>query len=197
VTLASGLSAPAWADTVTAERGASVFWIQQGPLPGVQGNVHLGGLAVTAPAGEQTPDYIYGEILDYTCPDGYLPSGLSLEAQAQLDANCTFEDNLVIQTGDVALHVDGQLHKAQAVGTVDYIHTVLPGADGSLSINLRWNAPGDKTVVRQVVTRNPPVSFATITREASVVGTIGTEHVGTGTQIAAGQTVRYKRTVHG
>ena len=185
--LASGPGSAAWADTVTRDRSVTVFWIQQGDILGVQGNVHLGGLQAT----KQSPIFVYGEILDYTCPEGYLPTGLSLDAMAQLDANCVYEDDLVIETGDIALNIDGKLHSARMVGTLDYIHTVAPGADGSFSVDLRWSAPGEKTVTR-VVSRPNHLVEATTTREARIVGTFGTEQIGSGTQISAGQIIRYK-----
>ncbi len=191
LTLASGVGSTAWADTVTRDRSVTVFWIQQGSIPGVQGNVHLGGLQST----KQSPIFIYGEILDYTCPQGYLPTGLSLEALPQLEANCVFEDDLVMETGDVALKIGGKLHSARLMGTINYIHTVAPGLDGSFSVDLRWSAPGEKTVTR-VVNGRQSVSTTT-TREASVTGTFGTEHIGTGTQISAGQTIRYKTILKG
>jgi hypothetical protein len=189
LTLASGLGSSAWADTVTRDRSITVFWIQQGPIPGVQGNVHIGSLQAT----KQSPIFVYGEILDYTCPEGYLPTGLSLDAMAQLDANCVFEDDLVMETGDLALNIDGKLHSAHMVGTINYIHTVAPGPDGSFPVDLRWSAPGEKTVTR-VVNHVNHIVDATTTREASVVGTFGTEQIGSGTQISTGQTIRYKTT---
>ena len=112
----------------------------------------------------------------------------------QLDANCVYEDDLVMETGDLALSIDGKLHSARMVGTLNYIHTVAPGADGSFSVDLRWSAPGEKTVTRVVNHFNNFVD-ATITREASVTGTFGTEQIGTGTQISEGQVIRYKHTV--
>jgi hypothetical protein len=190
LTLASGLGSSASADTVTRDRSVTVFWIQQGPIPGVQGNVHLGSLQAT----RQSPIFVYGEILDYTCAAGYLPTGLSIDALLQLQDNCVYEDDLVMETGDVALTIDGKLHSARMVGTLKYIHTVAPGADGSFAVDLRWIAPGEKTVDRVVSRPNHRVD-TTITREASVVGTFGTEQIGSGTQISAGQTIRYKSIV--
>jgi hypothetical protein len=76
---------------------------------------------------------------------------------------------------------------------LDYIHTVAPGAEGSFSVDLRWSAPGEKTVTRVVSPVNDMVDATT--REASVVGTLGTEHVGSGTQISDGQTIRYQHIV--
>jgi hypothetical protein len=112
----------------------------------------------------------------------------------QLDANCVYEDDLVMETGALALKIDGKLHSARMVGTINYIHTVAPGADGSFAVDLRWIAPGEKTVTRVVSPANHLVDVTT-TREASVVGTFGTEHIGSGTQISAGQTIRYKHIV--
>jgi hypothetical protein len=188
LTLASGLGSTAWADTVIRTRSVIAFWIQQGPIPGVQGNVHLGVLQSSL----QSPVFVYGEILDYTCPQGYLPTGLSAEAMTQLDVNCVYEDDLVMETGDLAIKIDGKLHSAHLVGTVNYVHTVAPGADGSFAVDMRWSAPGAKTVTRGVIPGQRVE--ATISREASVTGTFGTEHIGTGTQISAGQTIRYNTT---
>jgi hypothetical protein len=191
LTLASGLGSAAWADTVTRQRSVLVFWIQQGAIPGVQGNVHIGGLQASAAPGEHTANFVYSEILDYTCPEGYLPTGVSIEAQTQLDQNCVYEDDLVVETGDLALTIDGKLHSARMDGTINYIHTVQTGPAGSIPVDLRWSAPGDKTVTSDVVVlHNPRTVFITTTREASVVGTIGTEHIGSGTQISTGQTMR-------
>ncbi len=80
---------------------------------------------------------MYSEILDYTCPEGYLPTGVSLEAMPQLDANCVYEDDLIVETGDLALTIDGKLHSARMAGTINYIHTVPTGPAGSLPVDLR------------------------------------------------------------
>ena len=194
--LASGMGATAWADTVTRERSVWVAWIQQGDIPGVQGNVHTARFEAYGNAGEHSPRYVYGEMLDYTCPDDYLPTGIWQDAILQLQDNCVYEDDLVMETADLVLNVDGKLHSARMVGTINYIHTVAPGPDGSFSVDLRWSAPGEKTVTRVVDHANGFVD-ATTTREASVVGTIGTEHIGSGTQLSDGQTVRWKHTVRG
>jgi hypothetical protein len=195
-TLASGLASTAWADTVTRERSVWVAWIQQGAIPGVQGNVHMARFEAYGNAGEHSPRYVYGEMLDFTCPDGYLPVGFGEAAILQLQDNCVHEDSLVMETADLVLTIDGRLHSARMVGTINYIHTVAPGADGSFSVDLRWSAPGEKTVTRVVDHPNGFVD-ATTTREASVTGTFGTEHIGTGTQVSEGQTMRWKHTVRG
>ena len=195
---APGLAAPAWAATAELDRGVMVEWIQHGPMPGVSGNVHIGRLQVMVPDGQRSPVSIYGEMFDYACPGDYLPSGLWLDALTQLDAVCASKDNLIIEHADLDLHVDGRLGGARAVGTIDYFHTLEPGPDGSLPVDLRWSAPGPRTETRTVViARRPRTVEVTTTRQASVVGTIGTERIGVGRQISDGQTIRYKRTVAG
>jgi hypothetical protein len=186
------LVSSAHADTVTIRRSATVEWIQEGPIPGVAGNVHVGRVQAWVPAGERVVESLYGEMFDYTCPAGYLPDGLWLEALPQLDAACTIEDNLIIETGDLDLNVDGKLHRARLVGSLGYIHGLAVGDPGSFAVDLRWDAPGDKTVVRDVIFTRPRTILVTTTRDASVTGTIGSEEIGTGDQISSGVVERYK-----
>jgi hypothetical protein len=111
------LVSPADAVTITIRRSATVEWLQVGPIPGVAGNVHVGRVQAWVLADERVPETVYGEMFDYTCPAGYLPDGLWIDAISQLDANCTPEDNLIIETGDLNLNVDGKLHRARLVGS--------------------------------------------------------------------------------
>jgi hypothetical protein len=191
VALATSLAAPAYADTTTTQRSATVEWLQQGQIDGVGGNVHVGRVQFWAPAGEQTPVTLYGEMFDYTCPTGFLPDGLWQDAITQLDANCVAEDNLIIQTGDVTLNVEGKLHHARLVGEVDYINTFVVGS-GSLAVDLRWNAPGSKTVTRDLISPRPRTIVVTTARSGSVVGTIGSATIGVGENASSGVLARYK-----
>lgn len=36
-----------------------------------------------------------------------------------------------METADLVLNIDGKLHSAHAMGTIDYIHTVEPGASSA------------------------------------------------------------------
>lgn len=195
IVLASGVGTPASAATVTIDRSVVVEWIQRGPLPGVGGNVHVGRFQASVHAGEHTASSIYGEMFDYMCPQGYLPSGLWLDALPQLDANCAIRDNLIIETADLTLRVDAKLATARAMGSIDYIHGLAAGSPGSLTVDLRWSGLGGQTVTRDVVGRNPRIVDVTGTREAAVVGAIGTEHIGNGVQKSDGQLLRLKRIV--
>ena len=84
--LTTSLAAPAYADTVTTQRSATVEWLQTGQISGVGGNVHVGRAQFWVPAGSPTPVTLYGEMFDYSCPDGFLPDGLWLDAISQLDS---------------------------------------------------------------------------------------------------------------
>jgi len=186
------LVSPADAVTVTTRRSATVEWLQVGPIPRVAGNVHVGRVQAWVPAGERVVESLYGEMFDYTCPAGYLPEGLWIEALPQLDANCSIEDNLIIETGDLNLNVDGKLHRARLVGSLGYIHGLAVGDPGSFAVNLRWDAPGEKTVVRERIFDRPRIFLVTTTRDASVTGTIGSEAIGIGDQISSGVVQRFK-----
>ena len=192
VALAVTMVQPASADTWTRQRSATVEWLQVGAVNGVDGNVHAGRVQATVPVGSRTPSFLYGEMLDYTCPDGYLPDGLWLDAIAQMDANCTLADNLIIETGDLQLKVDGQLHTARLVGDLGYIHGYAVGAPGTFAVDLRWDAPGAKTVTREVWQVSPRVIRVTTSRDASVTGTIDSDEIGSGVQISRGVVERYK-----
>lgn len=190
--MATATAEPAFADTTTIQRSATVEWLQQGPIDGVGGNVHVGRVQAWVPAGERTVSSVYGEMFDYTCPAGFLPDGLWLDALVQLDATCAIQDNLIIETGDLDLHVTGKLHTARLVGDLGYIHGLAVGDPGVFDVDLLWDAPGDKTVTREVFSTQPRTILVTTTREASVTGTIGSESVGTGVQATSGVVERYK-----
>src|SRR4051794_22265426 len=93
VVLATGPAARA--DTISVQHSATVEWLQLGSVPQAAGNVHVGRLQAWVPAGMREVDEVYGESLDYTCPAGFVPEGLWLDAIAQLDASCLLEDNLI------------------------------------------------------------------------------------------------------
>lgn len=188
----TSLAAPAYADTVTTQRGATVEWLQTGSIGGVGGNVHVGRVQLSAPAGGVT---LYGEMFDYSCPPGFLPTGLWLDAIPQLDATCTIQDNLIIETGDVTLNVGANLHSAHLVGELNFINTFVVGS-GSLAVNLRWSAPGGRTVTRQLVSPHPRTILVTTTRTGSVVGKIGTATIGVGDQTSSGVIERDRTSQH-
>lgn len=193
--LTTSLAAPAYADTVTIQRSATVEWLQTGQISGVGGNVHVGRVQFWIPATSPTPVTLYGEMFDYTCPAGFLPDGLWLDAIAQLDAACDIQDNLIIDSGDLTLNVDGKLHRAHLVGELEYINTYEVGS-GSFAVDLRWAAPGSKTVTRQLLSPDPRTILITTTRTASVVGTIGSAAIGVGDQASTGVVERYKTIQH-
>jgi hypothetical protein len=140
---------------------------------------------------------VYGESLDYTCPAGFVPDGLWLDAIAQLDASCTLEDNLIMETGELRLHVQGQLHKARLTGALGYIHGYAVGDPGTIPLDLTWDAPGGKDVVRQQVGSRPNAFQITTTRQATVSGTIGSGPVGPADQTSAGVVQRIKTVQRG
>jgi hypothetical protein len=188
-----GATGPAaHADTVTKQRSVVAEWMQLGAVPQAAGNVHVGRVQVWGTPGSHEVDSLYGETLDYTCPSGFVPDGLWLDAIAELDATCTLEDNLIIESGDLDLRVQGTLRSARLTGALGYIHGYAVGSPGSLPVDLRWDAPGTKTVDRQVVGTRPRTIVVTTTREASVTGTVGTTAVGPGDGTSAGEVMRIK-----
>lgn len=191
VALTTALAAPAYADTVTTQRSATVEWLQTGEIIGVGGNVHVGRVQFWVPEESPTPVSLYGEMFDYSCPAGFLPDGLWLDAISQLDAACDIQDNLIIDSGDVTLSVGGKLHRAHLVGELQFINTFVVGS-GSLAVDLRWAAPGSKTVTRQLVSPHPRTILVTTTRTGSVVGTIGSATIGVGDQASSGVVERDK-----
>lgn len=192
--VSAGASSPASgaATTSTVQRTATAEWLKLGTIPEAAGNVHVGRVQAWLTPGLHTVDSVYGETLDYTCPDGYAPTGLWLDAIPQLDANCTLEDNLIMESGDLVLSVQGDLHQGRLVGDLDYIHGYAVGDPGSFAVDLRWDAPGGKDVVREKIGSRPAVFLVTTTRDASVNGTIGTATVGPVDQTSAGVLQRVK-----
>lgn len=190
--LLGAATSAAHADTETRQRSVVAEWMQLGTVPQADGNVHVGRVQAWQTPGSHAVDAVYGETFDYTCPAGFVPDGLWLEAMAQLDATCTLEDNLVVETGDLALRIDGKLRTARMTGTLGYIHGLASGAPGTLPVDLRWAAPGDKTVDRQVVGSRPRVLVVTTSREASVTGAVGGSAVGPADATSAGQVLRIR-----
>jgi hypothetical protein len=184
-------SLPARADTTTVQRSATVQWVRVGALPEASGNVHIGRLQAWVIPGHRDVDSVYGETLDYLCPEGYVPGGLWTEAQTELDLHCTLVDNLVIESGDLQLHVQGRLHRAWLDGEVRFLHGLEAQPPGTLAVHLQWEAPGPKDVSRQLVGSRPRIIQVTTTRQASVAGTIGTAEVGSDPATGAGFVERY------
>jgi hypothetical protein len=195
VVLATGQAAHA--DTISVRRSATVEWLQLGSVPQAAGNVHVGRVQAWVPSGTQQVESVYGESFDYTCPAGFVPDGLWLDAIAQLDASCTLEDNLIMETGELRLHVQGQLHKARLTGALGYIHGYAVGDPGTIPLDLTWDAPGGKDVVRQQVGSRPNAFEITTTRQATVSGTIGSGPVGPADQTSAGVLQRIKTVQRG
>ncbi len=188
-----GAGAPAaHADTETRQRSVVAEWLQLGAVPQAGGNVHVGRVQAWQTPGSPAVDAVYGETLDYTCPAGFVPDGLWLDAIAQLSETCTFVDNLVIETGELDLHVQGKLRSARLTGALGYISGEAAGPPGTLPVDLRWAAPGDKTVDRQVVGSRPRTILVTTSREATVTGTVGATAVGPGDGTSAGEVLRLR-----
>ena len=69
------VAAPAAASSMGMFRSsgtvANASWVEFGTLPGIGGNVHVGSLAVDASS--TTSAYVFGNVADWTCPDGQRP----------------------------------------------------------------------------------------------------------------------------
>lgn len=114
-------AAPAQAGTRWTERASGSFaettWLEMGELPGgVPGNAHVGHLRVE---GDKNP-WVFGEIFDWTCPDGVLPPMYGGgHGEEPPPTECVMEtQRFLYSPGPVTLTVDRKLAKATLTGAL-------------------------------------------------------------------------------
>jgi len=119
---------------------ASASWMEEGGLPGVAGNYHVGFLEVR---GDKAFD-VYGDVTDWSCDEGELPPEFGGgHGEEEPETGCTFEGNRFIY-GDssmVKFTVDRKLNAATLVGNL-----VVSDHEGegpvSPTVNMTWTGIG-------------------------------------------------------
>jgi hypothetical protein len=95
---------------------ASTSWVEVGALPGVAGNYHVGFLDAR---GDRIVD-VFGEVVDWTCPEGSLPPVGGGHGEEPPETDCSQESVRVVfaDPAEVTLTVDKKLGSARLVGTL-------------------------------------------------------------------------------
>lgn len=179
VPLVVATAGPATAGTKWSYRSsgsfASTSWLEMGAIPGVGGNVHVGYLDAR---GDRLLD-VFGEVLDWTCPDGVLPpEGGGHGEPAETD--CTLESQRFVfgEPGAVALTIDRKLGHARLVGTLSVSDHEGTSA-GNPPVDITWTGIGtaSRSTTYSTYTDESGVRFSTRTTEtargADVEGRIG------------------------
>lgn len=120
---------------------ASVSWMEVGELPApVLGNYHVGYLEVR---GDKAPN-VYGEVTDWTCPDGELPPQYGGgHGEEPPETKCTLESSRFIY-GDPAMitfTVDRKLSAATLVGTL-YVSDHEGEGTATPPVDMTWTGIG-------------------------------------------------------
>ena len=138
-------AAPAEAGSRWTERSSGSFadttWLEMGELPGgVAGNAHVGFLRVE---GDKSP-WVYGEITDWTCPDGVLPPMFGGgHGEEPPETECVLESQRSLyNAGPVTLTVDRKLNKATLTGPLEVADHEGGGATGQPMANITWTGVG-------------------------------------------------------
>ena len=136
---------PAEAGSRWTERSSGSFadttWLEMGELPGgVAGNAHVGFLRVE---GDKSP-WVYGEITDWTCPDGVLPPMFGGgHGEEPPETECVLESQRSLHNaGPVTLTVDRKLNKATLTGPLEVADHEGGGATGQPMANITWTGVG-------------------------------------------------------
>jgi len=136
---------PAEAGSRWTERSSGSFadttWLEMGELPGgVAGNAHVGFLRVE---GDKSP-WVYGEITDWTCPDGVLPPMFGGgHGEEPPETECVLESQRSLyNAGPVTLTVDRKLNKATLTGPLEVADHEGGGATGQPMANITWTGVG-------------------------------------------------------
>lgn len=138
-------AAPAEAGSRWTERSSGSFadttWLEMGELPGgVAGNAHVGFLRVE---GDKSP-WVYGDITDWTCPDGVLPPMFGGgHGEEPPETECVLESQRSLyNAGPVTLTVDRKLNRATLTGPLEVADHEGGGATGQPMANITWTGVG-------------------------------------------------------
>ena len=158
-------AAPAEAGSRWTERSSGSFadttWLEMGELPGgVAGNAHVGFLRVE---GDKSP-WVYGEITDWTCPDGVLPPMFGGgHGEEPPETECVLESQRSLyNAGPVTLTVDRKLNRATLTGPLEVADHEGGGATGQPMANITWTGVGGTGTAR--TTTSTPTRRATASR---------------------------------
>lgn len=108
-------------------RTVNVQWLEVGSLPApIAGNIHFGEAFVEERSRGRA--YAWGNVIDLTCPDGYIPerpggghgepSPEHGPGEPPVDPNCTFEGMRFIDGGNLFLKMDRNLTTARLTGNL-------------------------------------------------------------------------------
>ena len=159
---------------------ANASWMEMGPLQGVGGNVHVGFLEVSKSG------WAWGEVLDWTCPEGELPpshgGGHGEKNVAEDDweepkTNCVVESYREIYGEGLAVRINRKLTTATVTGTLQ-VSDHETGTGGAPGVNMTFTGFG--TVAQDSWTEKGSdggstwvYKYESRTRQATVDGSIG------------------------
>ncbi|NHA68432.1 hypothetical protein [Phycicoccus flavus] len=153
---------------------ASTSWLEVGPIPGVAGNAHVGYLSAQ---GDRVVD-VFGEVYDWTCPDGVLPPDGGGHGE-EPETECALENVRFVyaQPGAVTLTVDKKLAKARLTGVLD-VSDHDGGSAGRPPVDITWTGIGSSSTERSYSTFTENGTryrsrYTATTREGDVEGRIG------------------------
>lgn len=120
---------------------ASAEWLELGTLPGVAGNAHVGWLQVDAASSSRAD--VYGDVADWTCPDGELPpdGGGPHHDEEEPETNCVFEGARNIFGGDVQFTMDRKLNTARLTGSL-FVENHDTGEGANPPVDMTWTGVG-------------------------------------------------------
>ena len=127
----------------------STSWVEQGALPGVAGNAHIGFMDVEDLGRGRAR--IFGVVFDLTCAPGQvptLPGGGHGEEPGEEENACTLEGERFLEGGTVTFTVDRKFTKATLTGEL----AVSAGHGGSTAappVNITWTGVGSLYTSRE------------------------------------------------
>lgn len=121
---------------------ASTRWVEFGTLPGgVLGEIHVGYLEVYGGSGNAEA---YGEVADWSCPEGEMPPEGGGHFEEEPETNCTLHSrrNIYAYGDELSFQIDRKLTKATLTGVL-----TVSDHDGQLGgrppVSITWNGVGD------------------------------------------------------
>lgn len=155
---------------------ASTQWLEWGTLPGIGGNVHVGDLFVDAAT---SSPYVYGNVFDWTCPDGVRPPDGGGHGDPIEENPCTLESVRFLY-GDgstLSFSMDRKLNEATLTGTI----SVSDHGGGTLAnppVNIVWTGTGSTVSVRYTESYTDGsytyfFRYRASSRSATMTGSIG------------------------
>jgi hypothetical protein len=114
---------------------ASSEWVEYGPLPGVEGNVHVGFLQARA---TKSGGEVFGKVKDYSCDPGEVPGGGGHGEEEE--GSCDFHGLRFIDGGTITFTVDKKLNTARLTGTLVVNNH---GGTARPPVDMTWTGFGD------------------------------------------------------